>query len=364
MGTYYGAGDRQLLQKQISSTMLGGLAFSLVFSLVSIIGTPQILGLICAEKEIIKIAVPYLRIILRGFVFTFIYNFFASVLRALGDAKSPLYFLMISSIINIVGDLFFVIVLKWGSEGCAIATVISEGISCLLCGLYIKKKVPMLCLGKKWLLFDKTLFIKTVKYGVTGAMQQATVQLGKIGIQMIVNTMGVPVMAAFAVVNRIDDFAYTPQQNIGHAMTAFLAQNKGAGKTKRIKEGFICGMKMELVYGSGVCLVCLLFAEQFMRLFVTEEAVIILGVCYLRLIAGMYLLPALTNGIQGYFRGIGDLRITFISSVINMGVRVVAALPMVFLLKMGIEALPVSYLIGWGAMLLAEVPLLIKSMKK
>ena len=102
-------------------------------------------------------------------------------------------------------------------------------------------------------------------------MQQATVQLGKLGIQAIVNTMGVSAMAAFAAVNRIDDFAYTPQQNIGHAMTALLAQNKGAGKRERIKEGFRCGIKIEFVYGMIVCLICFAFAEPLMGLFVKEE---------------------------------------------------------------------------------------------
>jgi Na+-driven multidrug efflux pump len=192
-------------------------------------------------------------------------------------------------------------------------------------------------------------------------MQQATVQLGKIGIQAIVNTMGVSVAAAFAVVNRIDDFAYTPEQNIGHAMTALMAQNRGAGKKDRMRKGFQCGMMLELIYGLAVFLVCFTFATQLMKLFVKDTEVIEHGVKYLKLISIMYLLPAMTNGIQGYFRGIGDLKITLLSSFINMGVRVVAALPLVFVLHMGIEALPYSYLAGWIGMLVAEVPLLVKN---
>ena len=119
--------------------------------------------------------------------------------------------------------------------------------------------------------------------------------------------------AAFAVVNRIDDFAYTPEQNIAHAMTALMAQNKGAGKKERMREGFRCGMKLELIYGVAVFAVCFLFARPLMLLFVKDEEVIRHGVSYLHLIAAMYLLPAATNGIQGYFRGIGDLKITLIS---------------------------------------------------
>lgn len=364
MGMLYGAKDYEKLQRQISSTMIGGLLFSLVIMIISIALTPCLLKIMQADESVMDIAVGYLRIILVGLIFTFIYNFYASVLRALGDSKTPLYFLAISSVLNIVGDLFFVIVLHWGSNGCALATVISEGVSCVLCGIYIKKKVPVLCLGKKWLVFDKELFVRTVQYGWTSAMQQATVQIGKLGIQAIVNTMGVSAMAAFAAVNRIDDFAYTPQQNIAHAMTSLLAQNKGAGKKERIREGFRCGMKIEFVYGMMVCLVCFCFAEPLMKLFATEEEVIRLGVQYLHLIAIMYLLPAATNGIQGFFRGIGDLKVTLLSSFTNMGMRVLAAVPLVFICKLGMAALPFSYLCGWIAMLIVEVPLLVKEWKK
>lgn len=120
--------------------------------------------------------------------------------------------------------------LKAGSNGCAVSTVLSEALCYVFCVIYIQKKVPLLRLGKKWLVFDRSLLLRTIAYGWTSALQQATVQLGKLGIQAIVNTMGVSVAAAFAIVNRIDDFAYTPEQNIAHAMTALMAQNKGAGK--------------------------------------------------------------------------------------------------------------------------------------
>ena len=238
--------------------------------------------------------------------------------------------------------------------------MLSEALCCLLCGLYIKKKVKILCLGRKWRVFDRRLFYKTVQFGWVSAMQQATVQLGKIGIQAIVNTMGISVMAAFAVVNRIDDFAYTPEQNIAHAMTALLAQNKGAGKKERIREGFRCGLWIEMIYALFICVVCFVFARPLMKLFVTDEEVISLGVIYLHAIAVMYFLPAATNGIQGYFRGMGDLKVTLSSSFINMGVRVAAAIPLVFSMKLGIVALPVAYLIGWLAMLAAETPLLFR----
>ena len=364
MGIQYGAKDYETLHRQISTTMLSGAIFSFFLTLVCVIFAVPILLLLQVDPSIMDMTVEYLRIIFLGLMFTFLYNFFSSTLRALGDSASPLYFLIISAILNIFGDLFFVIVLKAGSNGCAISTVLSEALCCLFCIIYIQKKVPILRLGKKWLVFDARLLKKTIAYGWASAMQQATVQMGKIAIQALVNTMGVSVAAAFAVVNRIDDFAITPEQNIAHAMTALMAQNKGAGKNDRMREGFRCGMILELVYGAAVMLICLGFARPLMSLFVKDEEVIGHGVVYLHLIAVMYILPAITNALQGFFRGIGDLKVTLMSSFTNMAVRVIAAAPMVLLWNFGIEALPYSYLAGWIAMLLVETPLMLRIYRK
>lgn len=364
MGIQYGAKDYETLHRQISTTLLSGAVFSFFLTLVCAIFAVPILLLLQVDPSIMDMTVQYLRIIFLGLMFTFLYNFFSSTLRALGDSASPLYFLIISAILNIFGDLFFVIVLKAGSNGCAISTVLSEALCCLFCIIYIQKKVPILRLGKKWLVFDARLLKKTIAYGWASAMQQATVQMGKIAIQALVNTMGVSVAAAFAVVNRIDDFAITPEQNIAHAMTALMAQNKGAGKNDRMREGFRCGMILELVYGAAVMLICLGFARPLMSLFVKDEEVIGHGVVYLHLIAVMYILPAITNALQGFFRGIGDLKVTLMSSFTNMAVRVIAAAPMVLLWNFGIEALPYSYLAGWIAMLLVETPLMLRIYRK
>lgn len=364
MGNYFGGKKMDTLSRQISTTMVSGMVFSLVLALVTIVFAKPILILVQVDRSIMTLTTQYLRIIMLGLIFTFLYNFLSSTLRALGDSTTPLYFLIISAALNVVGDIFFVVVLKAGSNGCAVATVVSEALCCVFCMVYIKFRVPILCLGKKWFVFDRSLLKTTIKYGWVSAMQQATVQLGKIGIQAIINTMGVSVSAAFAVVNRIDDYAYTPEQNIAHGMTAMMAQNKGAGKDDRVIKGFKAGMVLEILYAIFIFFVCFVFAMPLMKLFTSDTEVIGHGVIYLRLISVMYVLPALTNGIQGYFRGIGDLRITLISSIINMGLRVLAAIPLVFGLGMGIEALPFSYLAGWVGMLIAEMPLLVRNYRE
>ncbi len=365
MSSQYGAKDYDKLSRQISTTMLAGCGFSIIFSLLMVILAKPVLTLIQVPAEVIPQAAAYLRIIYLGLVFTFLYNFLANTMRALGDSKTPLYFLMISALLNVAGDIFFVAGLHWGVEGSAFSTILSEALCCLLCAVYIKKRVPLLRLGKRWLAFDKGLLKKTVSYGFTSAMQQVCLQMGKIIIQAVVNTQGVSVIAAFTAVNRVDDFAYTPQQNIGHAMTTFIAQNRGAGKKERIRKGFKCGILIELVYSLCLLILILPTAPLIMKLFSEngDAKVVELGVSYLRLIAFMYLLPAMTNGIQGFFRGIGDMKVTLYSTFMNMLGRVVAVVLMIIVLKLQFSALAWANMAGWIVMLLFEVPLLIRSLK-
>lgn len=360
IGTMYGAKDRKRLKCQISTTMIAGLVFSIVMTLFSIMLAPWLLAVLQTDPVIIPEAVLYLRIIFCGLIFHFIYNFFASTLRAMGDSRSPLYFLGISAIINIIGDLIFVVMFRMGTAGCAVSTVISEGISCLFCWWYIKRKVPLLNLGREWFRFDRSLLKETIRYGFVSAMQQSTVQIGKIGIQTIVNTLGVTATAAFSAINRIDDFAYIPEQNIAHAMTSVMAQNRGSGKMDRVTKTFRIGMGMELVYGGLAGVILLGFSRPILMLFTEDEETIGMGMAYLHLIAFMYVLPAFTNGIQGYFRGVGDMKITLWSSMINFFVRVVCCAGLVFWGGMGINALPWAYLCGWVAMLFYELPYLIR----
>lgn len=365
MSSLYGLGDIEKLKRQISTTMIGGCIFSIAFSVLMVGLAYPIMWLIHVPSEVVKIALQYLRIIYMGLIFTFIYNFLANTMRALGDSKTPLFFLIISAVLNVFGDIFFVGVLGWEVEGSAISTVISEALCCILCMVYINKRVPLLCLGRDWFVFDKELIKKTISYGSTSAMQQVALQLGKIVIQTIVNKQGVGVMAAFTAVNRVDDFAFLPQQNISHAMTTFLAQNQGAGQKERMRKGFACGVMIELVYSIGLCLTMYILAKDIMMLFVDSgnQTVISMGEGYIKRISYFYILPGLTNGMQGYFRGTGDLKITLLSTAVNMISRIIALVFMLHFISSEFENFALANILGWCVMLLVELPLLIKSVK-
>lgn len=366
MSTQYGAKRYDHLEKQVSTTMLGGLAFSAALTLILLLVGDPLLRLLQVPQDIMGPADAYLKIVFAGLIFTFIYNFFSNTLRALGDSRAPLYFLIISAVFNVVLDLVFILAFHWGVPGSAAATVISQAVSCLFCFIYIRKKVPILCLGKKWLVFDGSILWRTFSYGITSALQQMCIQLGKICVQTVVNVQGVAFIAAFTAINRVDDFAMTPQQNIAHAATTFMAQNKGAGKIGRMKKGYLCSILLEAVYTAVVAVIVFCLSRQIMQLFVDDgsEEVIGLGVSYLHLIAIMYVMPAATNIIQGFFRGLGDLKITLISTALNMAVRFLSAWIMIHIMHGGFECLAWSNMIGWIAMLALQVPLILLRWRK
>ena len=366
MSTLYGAKKQEQLERQISTSLLGGLAFSVAVTILLLLFAHPILELLQVPEDIIGSAASYLRIIFVGLIFTFIYNFFSNTLRALGDSRVPLYFLIISALLNVVGDLFFVVVLKWGVPGSALATMLSEALCCLCCAVYIKKKVPLLCLGKKWRVFDSSILWRTFTYGITSALQQMCVQLGKICVQTIVNVQGVSFIAAFTAINRVDDFAMTPQQNIAHASTTFMAQNRGAGKIARMEKGFLCSILLELIYTAVVSVLVFVFARPIMGLFVgtDSEEVINLGVSYLSLISIMYVMPAATNIIQGFFRGLGDLKVTLISTILNMSARFLGAWVMIHILHGGFDRLAWANFVGWVAMLAFQIPMFLVRWRK
>ena len=366
MSTQYGAKKYEHLERQISTTLLGGLVFSAAVALLLILSARPLLHLLQVPPDIMDSAGAYLRIVFMGLVFTFVYNFFSNTLRALGDSRVPLYFLIISAFLNIVLDLFFVVALNLGVPGSAAATVLSEGLCCLCCVVYIKKRVPLLCLGKKWRVFDFSLLWRTFTYGITSALQQMCIQLGKICVQTIVNVQGVEFIAAFTAINRVDDFALTPQSNISHAATTFMAQNRGAGNIRRMKKGFLSSLILQAVYTTAVAVFVFSFSRQIMRLFVSDGSgeVISLGASYLQLIAFMYFMPSATNVMQGFFRGLGDLKVTLISTVLNMAVRFLSAWIMIHIMGGGFECLAWSNFAGWVAMLLFQAPVMTVKWKK
>ena len=320
--------------------------------------------LINTPPEILDDAVSYLRVIFIGLIFTFFYNIYASTLRSMGDSKTPIYFIMVAAVLNVGLDILFVKYFHYGVVGAAVATVIAQAVSGVLCVIYANKMIPILRFKREELVIDKVLLKQTISYSWFTSMQQTVLYIGKVFVQGAVNPLGISSIATFNAVNRVDDFAFTPQQSIAHGMTTFIAQNRGAKSDKRIRKGFVRGLQIEFVYWVVLFVVVYLGAGSMMKMFITDgdASVVTLGTQYLKAMAIFYVLPALTNGLQGYFRGMGKLKVTLHATTVQMVVRVIAA----YLLapKMGVSGIAYACFIGWVAMLLYEIPIYIKLQKE
>lgn len=356
MSEFFGAGEYEKLKKEISTTLLFGCFFSLLIVIFGLIFSKGILSLLGVPNEILDSAEIYLRIIFIAMPFTYLYNAIAAAMRSVGDSKTPVKFLALASILNGCFDLILVGGFKMGVVGAALSTDIAEACSALFCIIYIYKKVPLLRMSKEDIKLDKYLLKKTLSQGSITALQQSCQPIGKLMIQGVINPLGVDSIAAFNAVSRVDDFAFTPEQSISHGMMTFIAQNDGAKNKKRVKAGFKNGLFVEFCYWILICIVILCLKKPIMKLFVSpkETGMINIGVRYLSLMAFFYLLPAFTNGVQGFFRGIGNMKITLVSTIIQISFRVIFVY--VLVPHIGIEGVAYASFIGWILMLGYEVP--------
>ena len=356
MSEYFGAGDHRKFRREVSTAMIVGIVFALCIALATCIFVRPVLQLIRTPDEIMDITAGYLRIVCAGLVFTFLYNIYAATLRSIGDARTPIYFLIFSSVLNVALDLVFVVGLKAGVYGAALATVISQGISSVLCMIYIRRYVPLLSNSRGEMTVDRALLKDTIHYSWSTGMQKITLNVGKVLVQSCVNPLGVDTIAAFNAVTRVDDFVFQPEQSIGSAMTTIAAQNRGAGNQERVEKSLKTGMLMEAVYWLFIGTLIYLVSTPVMHLFVSdaENAVVGLGSNYLRTMAFFYLLPAMTNGLQGYIRGWGRMNVCLMATFLQIVGRVTSAY--ILVPRMGLEGIAYSCLIGWIVMLAYEVP--------
>ena len=356
MSEFYGAGQKEKLKREMSTTVIFGCYFSVIIAILGGIFSKSLLGALGVPDEILGKAASYLSVIFLGAPFTYFYNAVSAALKSVGDSKTPLKFLAFSSILNAVLDLIFIGGLGFGIVCSAVTTVAAEAASAVLCITYVYRKIPMLQLRRGEFTMDRQLLRQTLRYGSITALQQSCQPIGKLLIQGAVNPLGVDMIAAFNAVNRIDDYAFTPEQSISHGITTFVAQNRGAGRKERIRKGFRRGLMLEACYWVFICITITLFRRPLMGMFVTagNEGIVVLGSSYLGLMALFYVFPAFTNGIQGFFRGMGNMSVTLLGTFVQTSLRVV----FVYLLTPGIGLMGVAYAcaIGWSVMLLVEVP--------
>lgn len=303
---YFGNKEIEQVKKTIDTMYIVLLIASVITSVAGIMLTDWIFRLTGLPEDVLPEAKTYLNIYLTGFVFFFGFNGISAVLRGLGDSKTPLYFLVIATITNILFDLLFVIVFKWGIAGAAIATIISQAGAFISAVIYLNRTHEIVRLKSLKLQFDYDIFIRSIKIGLPSGLQQTFVSLGLLALFGIVNKFGTSTIAAYSVAARIDSFASLLAMNFSAALTAFVGQNMGAGKIDRVKAGFRATLKLTIGSSLIISVIVLLFGRYLMAMFTPDQEVIEIGYQYLVIVGIFYFAFAAIFAYNGIMRGAGD----------------------------------------------------------
>ena len=347
---YIGKKDRHKVRScaRTAFVMIGGLAVVLCIAVQCLIH--PILRLLRTPGELYEMTRAYLAIIFWGIFFIFLYNYFAFLLRALGNSVAPLYFLGAASVLNIGLDLYFVRGLGLGLEGAAAATVISQILSGLGLGIYLWRKEPFFRFSLRGFLREEKPVGEICSYSLMTCMQQSVMNFGILMVQSLVNSFGAAVMAAFAATVKIDTFAYMPAQEFGNAYSIFISQNHGAGDKERVAQGTKRALGVSAVFCGAVSVLVCVLARYLMMIFVEagETRIIEIGVTYLRIEGAFYIGIGILFLLYGYFRGINRPGISLVLTVISLGTRVALAYTLAAVPQIGVLGIWWAIPIGWA----------------
>lgn len=346
----FGAKRMEDMKTSIWNAFIFILLISVFINVVSYLLLDQFIVWLKIPSQAVEYTRTYLKIILAGMTFVSIYNFFASILRSIGNTVVPLIYLAVAAVTNIILDLVFILIFHLGVAGAALATVIAQALSAVCIVIYFFGKAKHLCPGRPHMHFDKHLLKMIINNSVLTSIQQSVMNLGILMVQGLVNSFGFAASAAFAAVVKIDAFAYMPAQDFGNAFATFIAQNHGAKNRKRIQEGTISAMKLSTAFCALASLCVWVFAKPLMLLFVNEsEAEIInIGVQYLHIEGVFYIGIGILFLLYGLFRGFGKSTVSIILTVISLGSRVAMAYILSANHSIGMVGIWWSIPIGWA----------------
>ncbi len=345
----FGEGNREKLRRALGISFMSIGLISLLITVIAIAFQHPIMRLMQVPEDVYHDMSEYLRVIFLGLPALFFYNFYASAERAVGNSKTPLLFMAVSAVMNIVLDLYFVISLGWGVWGAAVATIASQYAAGIGITVLSVSRHRILRFGVRDMIPEKSLFKELLSLSVLTSLQQSIMNLGILCVQGIVNGFGSGVMAAFASGVKIDSIAYMPLQEFGNAFSTFVSQNGGAGKRERIKAGMRIAFMIATVFGLVISLVVCLFPSIFMSIFIDPEEteLIRIGSEYLRIEGSFYILIGYLFLFYGIFRALKAPAISLVLTVISLGLRVVLA-AVLSKLPLGEVGIWMSIPIGWA----------------
>ncbi|MCM1316202.1 MAG: MATE family efflux transporter [Muribaculaceae bacterium] len=345
----YGEKNMKLLKSSVNISFIFIGVVAVITEIITISATSSILKLLKTPPEIIKMTEDYVKIIISGIIFIFLYNFYTYMLRGFGNSVTPLIFLGISSVINIILDVIFVKFMNCGVKGAAYATLIAQAISGIGIALYSVKKEKVLKIKLFDIKFRRKEVLEVIRMSFAASVQQSVMNLGILMIQGLVNSFGTTVMAAFTVAVKIDALAYMPAQEFGNAFSMFISQNYGANKNDRIKKCVKKSLKISVIFCILISVIVVIFSKSLMKIFVSADEIPIIqtGKQYLVTEGSFYVGIGILFLLYGYYRGINKPEISLILTIISLGTRVVLAYLLSDFKTIGVFGIWISIPIGW-----------------
>ncbi len=343
----YGRGEKEGLKASIAIAFVLIGVISMMITIAAAILLPTIIRLLSVPDELTGMMDSYMRIILAGLPALFLYNFYASAERAVGNSGAALMMMALSSVMNIILDLIFVIPLKLGVDGAAIATVISQYAAAAGITLYALIRSPLLRFRPRHVPDGMHMLPDLLSLSVLTSMQQSIMNLGILMVQGVVNSFGSGVMAAFAAGVKIDSIAYMPLQEFGNAFSTFVAQNDGAGRKDRIRKGLKAAFIIATIYGLLISAVVFIIPHLLLSIFISPEETEIIGIgtSYLRIEGAFYILIGYLFLFYGIFRAVSYPSVSLLLTIISLGLRV--ALAYLLSVPLGPSGIWMSIPIGW-----------------
>lgn len=347
---YYGKGDTEKMKTGMFLSFVLILGATAVLEAGVFAGLNPILMLMNVPQAVFPLMRAYLLIIFTGLPATFLYNYYASLLRSIGNSTVPLVFLAVSAVMNIGLDLLFVLVIPWGVEGAAAATVIAQFFSGIGLAVYVWRRVPSMRLTRRYARWDSGILKELSHFSFLTCVQQSVMNFGILMVQGLVNRFGATVMAAFAAAVKIDSFAYMPVQDFGNAFSTFVALHYGAGEQDRIRKGVRSAVLTSFLFCAGISLAVCLLAPQLMGIFVRqgEAEIIAVGVRYLRIEGACYFGIGLLFLLYGYCRAVARPGMSVVLTVLSLGTRVLLAYVLSAVDSIGVVGIWASVPIGWA----------------
>lgn len=353
----FGAEDENGLKNSVAISTILSIVSTILITLISVVTVKPVLSIMNTPADITAHAELYIKIIYAGTGATVFYNMIAGILRSIGDSKTPLYFLILSSVLNIILDLFFIINLNMGVSGAAYATVISQGVSGILCLIYALKKYPLLRLKKSNWKWDNSFALKHLNMGIPMALQFSITALGCMVLQGALNKFGSTVIAAYTAAGKVEQIMMQPGISFGTTMATYCGQNLGAGKIDRIKEGVKKGSIIVIIANILAALVLVIFGKALTTLFIESSQLdaIKYSTQYLNTVAAFFPILGLLFIYRNSLQGSGDAFVPMMAGVAELVARVVVAFTLPAL--MGYAGICIAGPVAWIA---ATVPMMIK----